>query len=32
MFWGRVTIVPIRDDTGEVTNYLGYQQDVTAEK
>ncbi|QZY01085.1 PAS domain S-box protein [Halobaculum rubrum] len=32
MFWNRVTIVPIRSDAGTVTNYLGYQQDVTAEK
>ncbi len=32
MFWNRVTIVPIRSESGAVTNYLGYQQDVTAEK
>jgi len=32
MFWNRVTIVPIRSDSGTVTNYLGYQQDITAEK
>jgi PAS domain S-box-containing protein len=32
MFWNRVTIVPIRSDSGNVINYLGYQQDVTAEK
>jgi PAS domain S-box-containing protein len=32
MFWNRVTIVPIRSESGTVTNYLGYQQDVTAEK
>jgi PAS domain S-box-containing protein len=32
MFWNRVTIVPIRADSGTVTNHLGYQQDVTAEK
>ncbi|MCU4750895.1 PAS domain-containing protein [Halobacteria archaeon AArc-curdl1] len=32
MFWNRVTIVPIRSESGEVTNFLGYQQDVTAEK
>lgn len=32
MFWNRVTIVPVRSDSGTVTNYLGYQQDVTAEK
>jgi PAS domain S-box-containing protein len=32
MFWNRVTIVPIRSDSGLVTNFLGYQQDITAEK
>lgn len=32
MFWNRVTIVPIRTESGNLTNYLGYQQDVTAEK
>jgi PAS domain S-box-containing protein len=32
MFWNRVTIVPIRSESGNVTNYLGYQQDVTDEK
>lgn len=32
MFWNRVTIIPIRDDSGTATNYLGYQQDITNEK
>ncbi|WP_181690902.1 PAS domain-containing protein [Natronomonas sp. LN261] len=32
MFWNRVTIVPIRSGSGTVTNYLGYQKDVTTEK
>ena len=32
MFWNRVTITPIRDESGTVTNWLGYQQDITAEK
>lgn len=32
MFWNRVTIIPIRDDSGTVTNFLGYQQDITNEK
>ena len=32
MFWNRVTIAPIRDESGTVTNFLGYQQDITAEK
>lgn len=32
MFWNRVTIVPIRSDSRTVTNWLGYQEDITAEK
>lgn len=32
MFWNRVTIIPIQNDTGTVTNYFGYLQDITAEK
>jgi PAS domain S-box-containing protein len=32
MFWNRVTIVPIRSESGDVANWLGYQQDITAEK
>ena len=32
MFWNHVTIVPIRADDGTVTHYLGYQQDISAEK
>ena len=32
MFWNRVTIVPIRSESGTVTQYLGYQEDVTAKK
>ena len=32
MFWNRVTIVPIRSESGIVTSYLGYQEDVTDEK
>ncbi|WP_338740113.1 PAS domain-containing sensor histidine kinase [Haloplanus salilacus] len=32
MFWNRVTIVPIRAESGAVTSYLGYQEDVTDEK
>jgi PAS domain S-box-containing protein len=31
-FWNRVDIAPIRDETGEVTNYVGFQTDVTARK
>lgn len=32
MFWNRVTVVPIRSESGTVTRYLGYQEDVTAKK
>jgi PAS domain S-box-containing protein len=28
-FWNRVTVAPIRDEDGEVTNYVGFQEDVT---
>ena len=31
-FWNEVTIAPMRDDDGEVTNYVGFQNDVTARK
>ncbi|GAB3667571.1 bacterio-opsin activator domain-containing protein [Halopiger thermotolerans] len=31
-FWNEVTIAPVRDDAGEVTNYVGFQNDVTARK
>lgn len=29
MFWNRVTLSPVRDRTGTVTQFLGYQEDVT---
>ena len=31
-FWNRVTITPIEDEGGEVTHYLGFQQDITDSK
>ncbi|RJX44793.1 PAS domain-containing sensor histidine kinase [Halonotius aquaticus] len=31
-FWNRVTIAPVRDDDGEVVNYIGFQEDVTERK
>ncbi|ELY70921.1 bacterio-opsin activator domain-containing protein [Natrinema versiforme] len=31
-FWNEVTIAPIRDDEGRVTNYVGFQNDVTSRK
>jgi PAS domain S-box-containing protein len=32
LFWNEVTIAPLRDETGEVTHYVGFQQDVTRRK
>jgi len=29
VFWNRMTIAPITNDTGEVTHYVGFQEDVT---
>lgn len=31
-FWNEVTIAPIEDGDGEVTNYVGFQNNVTARK
>ncbi|WP_262178247.1 PAS domain-containing protein [Haloarcula laminariae] len=31
-FWNRVTVAPIENDEGEVTNYVGFQEDVTERK
>jgi len=28
-FWNRVTIAPLTNDAGDVTNYVGFQEDVT---
>ncbi|CDK39068.1 PAS domain S-box protein [Halorubrum sp. AJ67] len=28
-FWNRVTIAPIRNDAGDVTHYVGFQEDVS---
>jgi PAS domain S-box-containing protein len=32
LFWNEVTIAPLRDETGTVTNYVGFQQEVTRRK
>ena len=32
LFWNEVTIAPLRDETGEITHYVGFQQDVTRRK
>jgi PAS domain S-box-containing protein len=31
-FWNEVTVAPLRDEAGEVTNYVGFQVDVTERK
>ncbi|MEF8820856.1 MAG: PAS domain S-box protein [Halovenus sp.] len=31
-FWNQLTVAPVRDDSGEVVNYVGFQQDVTDRK
>ncbi|QSW99989.1 PAS domain S-box protein [Haloterrigena alkaliphila] len=31
-FWNRVTVAPVADENGDVTNYVGFQQDVTERK
>ncbi|WP_277542685.1 PAS domain S-box protein [Haloarcula laminariae] len=31
-FWNRVTVTPVEDETGTVTHYLGFQQDVTEQQ
>jgi len=31
-FWNRVSIAPIRDGDGRITNWVGFQEDVTEEK
>ena len=31
-FWNQVTIAPVRDDDGEVVNFIGFQEDVTERK
>ena len=29
LFWNRVTLAPLRDETGETTHFVGFQEDVT---
>ena len=31
-FWNEVTIAPLRNEDGEVTNFVGFQDDITARK
>ena len=31
-FWNRITVTPIEDESGTVTHYLGFQQDVTEQQ
>lgn len=32
LFWNEVTLAPLRDESGEVAYYVGFQQDVTRRK
>jgi PAS domain S-box-containing protein len=32
LFWNEVTIAPLRNDNGQATHYVGFQQDVTRRK
>jgi PAS domain S-box-containing protein len=32
LFWNRITVSPVRDAAGEVTHFLGFQEDVTETK
>ena len=32
LFWEHVTITPIKDDAGEIINYLAIKEDITAKK
>ena len=32
MFWNRITITPVRDETGNVTHFLGFQEDISETK
>jgi len=29
MFWSQLSIAPVRDETGAITNFVGFQEDVT---
>jgi PAS domain S-box-containing protein len=31
-FWNRVSVTPIEDEEGQITHYLGFQQDITDRK
>ena len=32
MFWNRLSITPVEDDTGTVTHFFGFQEDITDQK
>jgi PAS domain S-box-containing protein len=32
MFWNRLTITPVRNEAGEVTHFLGFQEDISETK
>lgn len=31
-FWNRVSIAPVRDETGDIIRFIGFQQDITERK
>ena len=32
MFWNRVSLAPIYDESGQLTNWVGFQEDITEQK
>ena len=32
LFWNRVTVAPIHDESGELSNFIGFQEDITERK
>lgn len=32
LFWNQLTITPVRDEAGELTNFVGVQEDVTVQR
>ena len=32
LFWNRVTISPLRDESGDIVNWIGFQEDITGYK
>lgn len=32
MFWNHLTIAPVRDEDGEISNFVGFQEDTSERK